>query len=185
MITNPPFSLLKEYIPKIIEYNKDFLIIAGISTISIKNIFELIKENKIWLGMNFGRGVSGFIVPEEYELYGSETKINEKNERIISPNNCLWLTTLQNKKREQILELKENYEENKYAFYDNYPAINVNKTKDIPIGYKGMMGVPITFLNKFNPKQFEIVGFRKGVDGKDLRVNGKSLFCRILVKIRY
>lgn len=111
VITNPPFSLLKEYIPKIIEYNKDFLIIAGISTISIKNIFELIKENKIWLEMNFGRGVSVFIVPEEYELYGSETKINEKNERIISPNNCLWLTTLQNKKREQVfrtIRIKRN-----------------------------------------------------------------------------
>ena len=88
-------------------------------------------------------------------------------------------------KREQVLELKEIYEESKYAFYDNYPAINVNKTKDIPVGYKGTMGVPITFLNKFNPDQFEIVGFRKGLDGKDLRINGKSLFCRILVKIRY
>lgn len=144
----------------------------------------MIQSNKAWLGINFGRGISGFIVPEDYELYGQETEIKESGERIISPNNCMWLTNLDNAKRHKSIELVKYYEgnEDEYPFYDNFCGINVNKTKDIPADFTGVMGVPITFLNKFNPEQFEIIKFRKGDDDKDLRIGGKATYFRILIK---
>lgn len=184
VVTNPPFSLFRDYIRQLSDYEKDFLIISNINAITYKEVFSLIQSNKAWLGVNFGRGISGFIVPKEYELYGQETEIKETGERIVSPNNCMWLTSLDNEKRHKSIELVKNYEgnENEYPFYDNYLGINVNRTKDIPADYTGVMGVPITFLNKFNPEQFEIVKFRKGDDGKDLRIEGKSTYFRILIR---
>ena len=160
------------------------MVIGNINVITYKEIFPLIQSNKAWMGINMGRGISGFIVPEHYELYGTETKINENGERIISPNNCLWLTNLDNFKRHEDIELVNIYKNNEenYPTYDNYNGINVNKTKDIPLDYEGVIGVPITFLHKFNPSQFEIIGFRKGDDGKDLKVNGKTPYFRILVR---
>jgi hypothetical protein len=184
VVTNPPFSLFREYVSQLVEYHKKFLIIGNINAITYKEIFKLIKENQAWLGINLGRGISGFIVPKQYELYGTETKIDAIGNRIISPNNCLWLTNLENFKRHEDIHLTKKYFENQseYPHYDNYDAINVNKTKDIPMDYKGCMGVPITFLHKFNPEQFEIIKFRKGNDEKDLSINGKSLYFRILIK---
>ncbi len=184
VVTNPPFSLFREYISQLDRYNKDFLIISNINAITYKEVFPLIQANKAWLGVCFGRGISGFIVPDSYELYGTETMVNEHGDRIISPNNCMWLTSLDNEKRHQPIELVKKYEgnEEKYPFYDNYCGINVNKTQDIPADYMGAMGVPITFLNKYNPEQFEIIKFRKGDDNKDLRVHGKAPYFRILIK---
>ena len=184
IVTNPPFSLFREYIAQLIEYKKKFLIIGNINAITYKEVFKLIKENKIWLGINMGRGISGFIVPEHYELYGTETSIDKSGNRIVSPNNCLWLTNLDNFKRHKDIDLKKAYSGNEddYPKYDNYNGININKTKDIPFDYKGVMGVPITFLHKFNPEQFEIIKFRKGDDNKDLSVNGKCPYFRILIK---
>lgn len=184
VVTNPPFSLFREFLAQIIEHDKKFLIIGNINAITYKETFKLIGENKVWMGVNMGRGISGFIVPEHYELYGTETKINERGERIISPNNCLWLTNLDIQKRHQDIELTKQYQGNEksYPNYDNYNGININKTIDIPYDYEGVMGVPITFLHKYNPEQFEIVGFRKGDNGKDLSVNGKNTYFRILVK---
>lgn len=184
IVTNPPFSLFREFVSQIIDYDKKFLIIGNINCITYKEIFNLIQKNKIWLGINLGRGISGFIVPEEYELYGTETKIDEFGNRIISPNNCLWLTNLDNFKRHENIPLINSYigNEEKYPKYDNYDGININKTKDIPYDYKGAMGVPITFLHKFNPNQFEIIKFRKGNDNKDLSINGKCPYFRILIK---
>ncbi|MBF0715941.1 adenine-specific methyltransferase EcoRI family protein [Gemelliphila palaticanis] len=184
VVTNPPFSLFREFISLLIEYKKKFLIIGNINAITYKEIFKLIQNNKVWLGINLGRGISGFIVPKHYELYGTETNIDEIGNRIVSTNNCLWLTNLDNFKRHEDIELKMTYEgnENNYPKYDNYNGINVNKTKDIPSDYKGHMGVPITFLHKFNPEQFEIIKFRKGDDDKDLCINGKSPYFRILIK---
>ncbi len=184
VVTNPPFSMFREYIAQLIKYNKKFLTIGNINCITYKEIFKLIKENRAWLGINLGRGISGFIVPKHYELYGTETKIEESGNRIISTNNCLWLTNLDNKKRHKNIILTEEYigNENKYPKYDNYDGINVNKTKEIPFDYKGYMGVPITFLHKFNPEQFEIIKFRKGDDGKDLSIKGKCPYFRILIK---
>lgn len=184
VVTNPPFSLFRDFLDQIIHYNKQFLVIGNINAITYKETFRLIEENKVWMGVNMGRGISGFIVPDHYELYGTETKINERGERIVSPNNCLWLTNLDNFKRHNDIILTKTYHNNEehYPTYDNYNGINVNKTVDIPYDYRGVMGVPITFLHKFNPNQFEIVGFRKGNDGKDLSINGKNTYFRILIK---
>lgn len=184
VVTNPPFSLFREYVEQLVTYDKKFLIIGNVNCITYKEIFKLIQDNKIWLGVHLGRGISGFIIPSYYELYGTETKINENGERIVSPNNCLWLTNLDIENRHKYLTLTKKYYGNElnYPFYDNYDAINVNKTKDIPSDYDGFMGVPITFLHKFNPNQFKIIQFRKGNDGKDLSINGKCPYFRILIQ---
>ncbi|ELI6450303.1 adenine-specific methyltransferase EcoRI family protein [Photobacterium leiognathi] len=184
IVTNPPFSLFRQYVEQLDKYNKKYLIIGNVNAITYKEIFKLIQNDKAWLGINLGRGVSGFIVPEHYELYGTETRIDENGNRIVSPNNCLWLTNLDIEKRhEDILLTKKYYgHESDFPSYDNYQGINVNKTKDIPMDYKGAMGVPITFLHKYNPEQFEIIKFRKGNDEKDLSVNGKCPYFRILIR---
>jgi hypothetical protein len=184
VVTNPPFSLFREFVAQLVKYNKKFLIIGNINAITYKEIFKLIKENQVWLGINLGRGISGFIVPEHYELYGTEARIDSFGNRIVSPNNALWLTNLDNFKRHEDIELTQRYygNESKYPKYDNYDGINVNKTKDIPLDYNGHIGVPITFLHKFNPEQFEIIKFRKGNDGKDLSINGKCPYFRIIIK---
>ena len=184
VVTNPPFSLFREYVEQLIKYEKKFLIIGNINAITYKEIFKLIKENRAWLGINMGRGISGFIVPDHYELYGTETSIDGFGNRIISPNNCLWLTNLETSKRQEDIILTKTYygNEGEYPKFDNYDAINVDKTKDIPMDYTGVMGVPITFLHKFNPEQFELIKFRKGNNDKDLSINGKCPYFRILVR---
>lgn len=184
VVTNPPFSLFREYVDQLIKYDKKFLLIGNINAITYKEIFKLIKENKAWLGINLGRGISGFIVPDHYELYGTEVQIDSAGNRIISPNNCLWLTNLDTSKRHEDIVLSKTYSgnETQYPKYDNYDAINVDKTQDIPMDYCGFIGVPITFLHKFNPDQFEIVKFRKGNDDKDLSINGKCPYFRIIIK---
>lgn len=186
VVTNPPFSLFREYVEQLVRYNKKFLIIGNINAITYKEIFGLIQENKLWLGVNLGRGISGFIVPENYELYGTEVRIDKDGKKIISPNNCLWLTNLETPIRNQDIVLTKRYagNENEYPKYDNCNGIDVGRTKDIPMDYRGLMGVPITFLHKFNPEQFNIIKFRKGDDGKDLSVNGKCPYFRILIKNR-
>jgi hypothetical protein len=192
VVTNPPFSLFREYVAQLIEYDKKFLVIGNINAISYKEIFKLIKANKAWLGVNMGRGISGFIVPKHYELYGSEARVDENGNRIISTNNCLWLTNLDIDKRHVDLILHKKYTPYEYPTYDNYNAINVDKTKDIPIDYVGEMGVPITFLDKYNPDQFEIIDINphfftiieKGLPKpSQLKITGqKDPYARILIK---
>ncbi|CAD2079717.1 adenine-specific methyltransferase EcoRI family protein [Phocicoccus pinnipedialis] len=184
VVTNPPFSLFREYVEQIIKYEKNFLIIGNINAITYKEIFKLIHENKAWMGINMGRGISGFIVPEHYNLYGTETRIDEFGNRIVSSNNSLWLTNIDHYVRHTDILLNKTYKgnEDKYPKYDNYDGINVDKTKDIPRDYRKAMGVPITFLHKFNPEQFEIIKFRKGDDGKDLSINGRIPYFRILIR---
>lgn len=186
VVTNPPFSLFREFISQIVKYGKDFLVIGNVNAITYKEIFDLIQKDKAWLGVNLGRGISGFIVPEHYEQYGSEVRINECGQKIIATNGCLWLTNLElNQRHEDIILTKVYFgHEDIYPKYDNCDGINVNRTQDIPKDFNGLMGVPITFLHKYNPDQFEIVRFRKGDDGKDLRINGKCPYFRILVKNR-
>ena len=187
VVTNPPFSLFREYVDQLIEYNKKFLIIGNINAITYKEIFKLIKEDKAWLGIKLGRGISGFIVPDHYELYGTEARIDADGNRIVSPNNCLWLTNLDHSKRHEDINLTKSYtgNESEYPHYDNYDGINVNKTKDIPYDYPGAIGVPITFLHKYNPDQFELIKFRKGNNDRDLSINGKCPYFRILVRNKY
>lgn len=187
VVTNPPFSLFREYVAQLMRYNKQFLIIGNVNAITYKEIFNLIQQNKVWLGVNLGRGISGFIVPDQYNAYGTETRVNDEGQTIISTNNCLWLTNLELDQRHEYLHLTKKYNSNedKYRKFDNCNGINVDKTQDIPEDYSGLMGVPITFLHKYNPDQFEIVRFRKGDDGKDLRINGKCPYFRILIRNRH
>ena len=193
MVTNPPFSLFREYVAQLIEYDKNFLIIGNINAISYKEIFKIIKDNKAWLGVNMGRGISGFIVPKHYELYGSEARVDENGNRIVATNNCLWLTNLDNAKRHEELILYKNYTPDEFPTYDSYDAINVDKTKDIPMDYPGAMGVPITFLDKYNPDQFEIIdgigrysmltGPTSETQGTYLtKINGNPKYARIVIK---
>ncbi len=195
VVTNPPFSLFREYIAVLLKHKKKFLVIGNINAITYKEIFPLIKENKIWLGTGMGRWISGFIVPNNYELYGTEASINDKGERIVATNNCLWLTNLDHKKRHEEIICYKKYNPEEYPHYDNYDAIEVSKTVDIPIDYIGIMGVPITFLDKYNPDQFEILWTTdRGGDGKLEEykkeysrfdapvVNGNGLYKRILIR---
>ena len=186
VVTNPPFSLFREYVAQLIRWEKSFLIIGNINALTYKEIFRLIQDNRAWLGVNLGRGISGFIVPEHYALYGTEARIDPSGQRIISPNNCLWLTNLDNFRRRENLSLKKRYTGNEqvYPRYDNYDGINVDRTQDIPSDYPGHMGVPITFLHKFNPRQFELIRFRKGDDERDLSINGKCPYFRIIIRKR-
>lgn len=184
VVTNPPFSLFREFVSQIVQYNKQFLVIGNVNAITYKEIFDLIQRDKAWLGINLGRGISGFIVPKHYELYGTEVSVNKDHQRIIATNGCLWLTNLDLEQRFEDIKLTKKYwgNEDKYPKYDNCDGVNVNRTQDIPKDYEGLMGVPITFLHKYNPEQFEIVKFRKGDDGKDLRIKGKCPYFRILVR---
>lgn len=167
IITNPPFSLFREFLLWILDGKKQFAIIGNINAITYKEVFPLIKENKVWLGTGMGRWISGFIVPDSYELYGSEAKIDKDGNRIVATNNCLWLTNIDHGKRHQPLKLMsmaDNQRFNKklkkkpaYEEYDNYNGIEVPFTDAIPSDYNGIMGVPITYLDKYCPEQFEIV----------------------------
>lgn len=205
IITNPPFSLFREFLAWIVEAEKKFLIIGNINAITYKEVFIKIKNNEAWLGTGLGRWISGFIVPKEYELYGTEAKIDEDGNRIVATNSCLWLTNLDHGRRHeplQLMTMEDNLRFNKkmkgktsYDSYDNYDAIEVPFTNAIPSDYKGVMGVPITFLDKYNPDQFEILScndFRKNpatpfkehglIKDKDGTINGKATYVRMLIK---
>ena len=167
--TNPPFSLFRDFINWILLKNKQFLVIGSQNAFTYKEIFKLIKENKIWTGYNM---VKEFIQPD-----GSIKKFG----------NICWFTNLNTAKRNEELILTKNYNQIDYPKYDNYDAIEVSKVVDIPKDYYGVMGVPITFIDKYNPEQFEILGDSRYHDNSDIAndinfVNGKGLYRRILIK---
>ncbi len=185
VVTNPPFSLFREYVAQLMKYDKKFMIIGSWNAITYKDIFKLIKENKIWIGINSNRNFSGFIVPKHYPLHGTEARVDENGNRIVSSNNTCWFTNLDIAKRHEELILYKKYDPEVYPTYDNYNAIEVSKVNDIPIDYNGAMGVPITFMNKYNPEQFEIMG-QTGVDivlekGRPY-INGKRMYTRLIIK---
>lgn len=169
VVTNPPFSLFREYVGQLVKYNKKFLIIGTWNAISYKEIFPLIRDNKMWIGHNSNRNFSGFLVPKHYELHGTEAR-EENGDRIVSMNNNCWFTNLDIIKRHEDLILYKKYTSRDYPKFNNYNAINMNKIKDIPTDYDGMMGVPITFINRYNPDQFEIM------DANDIRTNQQVPF---------
>lgn len=156
VVTNPPFSLFREYVSQLVEYDKKFLIVGTWNAISYKETFKLIKENKLWIGINSNRNFSGFIVPKHYSMHGTEARVDEQGNHIVSSNNTCWFTNLDNSKRHEELILFKTYNSEDYPTYKNFDAINVDKTNEIPMDYEGYMGVPITFLDKYNPGQFEI-----------------------------
>ncbi len=170
VVTNPPFSLFREYVAQLAEYNKKFLIIGNTNAMTYKEIFTLFKEDKIRTGYtNFNVGMF-FIVPDDWELFHH---IDENGKKIARVSTSCWFTNLDVEKHKENVTLYKKYNPEEYPHYDNYDAINVDKYTDIPCDYDGAIGVPITFLDKYNPEQFEIIKFRKGDDDKDLIVNGK------------
>ena len=177
VITNPPFSLFRDYVKQLMDYNKQFLIIGNKNAITYKEIFPYIKNDMLWLGIT---------TPDEYRLPNGEITQSVKGL-------CRWFTNIPHNKRNEELDLYRTYNEQDYPKYDNYDAIEVSKVADIPMDYDGVMGVPITFLDKYCPSQFEIVGWSRhndlDMDGgywlggcNDATINGKLVYRRILIK---
>jgi Adenine-specific methyltransferase EcoRI len=168
VVTNPPFSLFREYIAQLVEYDKKFIVIGSQNAITYKEIFKLIKNNQLWLGCTLPKE---FVKPD-----GSIQKFG----------NISWFTSLLHKKRNEEIILYKPYDGNEgdYPKYDNYDAIEVSKTKEIPVGYDGVMGVPITFLDRYNPTQFEIVGneYDLNIEKGRCYVMGKRMYSRIFIK---
>lgn len=197
VVTNPPFSLLREFIAQLVEYNKKFLIIGNVNAISYKETFKLVKENKLWLGASIHSGDREFGIPDDYPLNAAGYRVDKDGKKYIRVKGVRWFTNLDYKERYEDLILYKQYKPEEYPTYDNYNAINVDKTKDIPMDYNGIMGVPITFLDKYNPEQFEIIGsdyevkegllpeiVNKSWNGKIDRgyINGKRMYARLLIK---
>lgn len=201
VVTNPPFSLFREYVQQLIDYDKKFIIIGHQNAITYKEIFSLIKNNKIWLGYGF-KGNSAYF----YSSYKDIAVANEHKKDMIRVSGVTWFTNLDIDNRKKEIVLRKKYNPAIYPKYDNYDAININKTADIPCDYDGIMGVPITFLNRYNPKQFEIIGFFNNYNPKTASiekgqiygnavkiqtvnslfrgpvVNGKAVYFRVLIK---
>lgn len=177
VVTNPPFSLFREYITQLISHDKQFIIVGHQNAITYKEVFPLIKDNKLWLGFGFKGGAGHFL--SSYQDYAVAS---DRKEGMIRVSGVNWFTNLDIKKRHEDLPLYRRYNPEDYPKYDNYDAINVDKTADIPEDYHGAMGVPITFLDKYNPEQFRLIRFRKGDDGRDLRVNGRDTYFRIIIR---
>ncbi len=157
VVTNPPFSLFREYVAQLMKYEKKFIIIGNMNAITYKEIFPLIKNNQLWTGPSITSGDRKFWVPDDYELRAAGCGVDETGRKFIRVKGVRWFTNLDHKKRHEELILYHTYSPEEYPKYDNYDAINVNATNDIPVDYDGAMGVPITFLDKYNPDQFEII----------------------------
>ncbi|MBP5457281.1 MAG: adenine-specific methyltransferase EcoRI family protein [Paludibacteraceae bacterium] len=182
VVTNPPFSLFREYVKQLMDYGKKFIIIGNQNAITYKEIFPYIKNNELWLGASMNGANRWFYAPDNYEVKENAAGYKVENGRkMFFVNGVVWFTNISNEKRNTKLDLFKRYS-NEYPKYDNYDAIEVSRVENIPMDYDGVMGVPISFLHKYNPEQFEIVKFRKGDDDKDLAVNGKTPYFRILIR---
>lgn len=185
--TNPPFSLFREYIAQLFEYNKNFLIIGSQNNATYKEIFPLIKSDRLWFGYGFNGGNAYFRVPEG-KGEGYAKGVYDEKTGLVKFRNCTWFTNLQHNKRYEDLILVKHYTPTEYPTYDNYNAIEVSKVAEIPKDYEGEMGVPITFLSSYNPQQFEIIGLdrytvpKEKLVGGRLTVNGKIKYARILIR---
>jgi hypothetical protein len=205
VVTNPPFSLFREYVAQLVEYEKKFLIIGSKNAITYKDIFSLIKQNKVWLGNGFPNGNAFFTIPSQYAREWADG-VYDPIKGLVKFRNVGWFTNLDFSKRHETLTLYRRYVPEEYPRYDNYDAINVDKVSEIPYDFNGVMGVPITFLDKYNPDQFEILGITDRQNTSNLRtkkytiedapnfndlnvrgvlnVNGKyqSIYARILIR---
>lgn len=168
VVTNPPFSLFREYVAVLMEHKKKFLIIGNRNALTYKEIFPLIRNNDLWLGNGFQNGNAYFNIPKNSDTSIYAKGVYDEETGLVKFRNCVWFTNMDLAKRHEKIILWKNYTSEEFPKYDNYDAINVSKVSDIPCDYDGVMGVPITFLDKYNPDQFEIVAFRKGDGGKDL-----------------
>lgn len=194
VVTNPPFSLFREYVATLVEYGKKFLILGNQNAITYKEIFPLIKENKLWYGYSIHSGGINFYIPDHYAT-SKNVKTDEWGKRYINLSGIRWFTNIDHSKRHEDLILYKKYTSEEFPKYDNYDAIEVSKTCDIPKDYNGVMGVPITFLDKYNPSQFEIVDPRDFTEDarlksknsmlikdKDSAINGKPTYARIAIR---
>lgn len=193
VVTNPPFSLFREYVAQLIEYNKKFIIIGNQNAITYKEIFPLIKDNKLWLGYGFNRNCAHFI-NKHYQDIATDA---DHREGMIRVSGVMWYTNFDIDKRHEEIILYKQYSSEEFPEYDNYRAIEVSKSADIPIDYEGAMGVPITFMQHYNPDQFEIIGatesegkgFSNGLWIEESKVaqpliNGERKYKRIFIKKR-
>ena len=193
IVTNPPFSLFREYVAQLIEHQKRFVIIGNQNAITYKEVFRLVKNDKIWLGPSIHSGDREFGIPDHYPLRAAGTRVDANGKKYIRIKGVRWFTNLDYEERHQDLVLYKEYVAAEYPKFDYYDAINVNKTKDIPKNYRGAMGVPLTFLDKYSPEQFEIIdglnrysileGPTDKTRGKYLaQVNGTPTYIRIVIK---
>ena len=194
VVTNPPFSLFREYIAQLVEYGKKFVVVGSMNAITYKEVFPLIKSSRVWLGYGPAGKDMLFDVPEDYAQELVETKKEGSAYRLVDNivkgrlGNASWFTNLDHRKRHEDLILYKKYSPDEYPKYDNYNAINVNKTEHIPVDYAREMGVPITFLDKYNPEQFEIIGMDRPLitqlTGKQSRfkIKGKEIYARIVIR---
>ena len=186
IVTNPPFSLFKDFIAWVMEAGKQLIVIGSQNAITYREIFPLLKENKLWIG--FKCGDMAFTVPETYEARETRFWVDESGQKWRSFGNICWYTNLDHSKRHEDLILYKSYSEEEYPSYDNYNAIEVSKVSEIPCDYYGIMGVPITFLDKYNPEQFEIIGLdrytvpKEFLVGGRVAINGKPRYARILIR---
>ena len=196
VVTNPPFSLFREYIAQLMEYEKKFLIIGNQNIITYKEVFPLLMTNQVWLG--YKSGDMAFKVPNDYEARETRYWEDETGQKWRSLGNICWFTNLDHNKRHEELDLVCRYSPEEYPFFDNYNAINVKKVDEIPYDYMEAMGVPITFLDKYSPEQFDILNannYRKNdtvpikqhglIKDKEGAINGKPTYVRILIRNKH
>lgn len=193
VVTNPPFSLFREFISQLLEYGKKFVILGNQNAVTYKEVFPLIRDNKIWYGVSIHSGDREFMVPQNYPMHASGCRVDSDGNKYIRVKGVRWFTNIELDQRHELLPLTKNYKgnESSYPKYDNYAAIEVSETKNIPKDYCGVMGVPITFLDKYCPDQFEILtimtgakgdGLVNGADGRaKFYVNGEGVYARILI----
>ncbi|OGH50251.1 MAG: modification methylase [Candidatus Levybacteria bacterium RIFCSPLOWO2_12_FULL_37_14] len=187
VVTNPPFSLFRKYVAQLMEYKKKFLILGDQNAITYKETFGYIKDDKLWLGYDNG-GTKWFQVPDDYDIATESRKKIVNGVKYFSMGRILWFTNLDTTKRHENFVLYKKYTPKEFPKYDNYDVINVDKVSDIPMNYKGVMGVPITFVDKYNPKQFEILGVANSarwIGYKCLAlIQGRKIYNRILIKLK-
>lgn len=185
IVTNPPFSLFREFITQLIDYEKKFIIVGNQNNITYKEIFHYFQEGLIWTGYNSGH--FWFRVPNDYEIKNTDFRMDEDGTKWRRMGNICYFTNLDIEKRHESLLLFKTYNENDYPKYDEYDAIHIKKTEDIPFDYYGLMGVPISFITKYNPAQFELYGIDRYVEdnphyGHRFTLNGKEQYARILIR---
>lgn len=194
IITNPPFSLFREFLAWIVEGNKKFSIIGNINAISCKEVFPLIKENKMWLGATIHSGDVKFKIPSYYPFMAARSEVDTAGNKFVRVTNIRWFTNIKHRQQQEELPLRtmeENMRSNKrirgkecYTPYDNYNAIEIPSTSAVPSDYKGCMGVPITFLDKYTPHQFEILTCAGQTGVEKLTIKGREVYKRIIIQHR-
>ena len=184
VVTNPPFSLFRYYVATLMEHGKSFIIMGNVNAISTKDIFPLIQEKKMWLGPSIRSGDREFRVPDDYPLETAGARVDDDGNKYIRVKGVRWYTNLDHEKLHQKMTLYETYDKDRNPKYDNYDAIDVGKTSEIPKDYDGHMGVPITFMDKYSPDQFDIIGIDREVtqDRQRAGLNGRELYPRIIIK---